>query len=412
MTATRLILGICILFLLSAPAAWGAELSRIACDPSDALNHQPCRASGAARTKPAEGSGAVNAKAIVISFRGLAVPLKVAVDSAKPDAKAPDILRLDFTGKGRFTDAPTVPLKDISTGGGFFQHIYNIQAKFGPETIQADLPGGKVPVIVRGEYFKADQYRHLLLSVGTALQGRCRFGRRVVAVRIIDGDGDLRLGGTWRALGPRLFGGQVTPGDTLAIDTGDGSFTKGVRKFCYGSPVEIDGAWYDVKLAEDGKKITAEPLKVDLGKIQIDHPKWSCLLVGRKYLLRLSGGPAPVTVPADRYMVTKYEQWGPAGAAGRRAYLSCSDLATGAGASVAVTAGKTAKVTLGSPLTASVSITKRSGDMLSLSLVLLDASGRKVSDLQLPNGKQPAAPKVVVKDADGKPIYTCSLEYG
>lgn len=399
MTATRLILCACV--VLSALAAPGAELSRIACDPSEALDHQPCRVSGTARTKPAEGSGTVNTNAIVLSLRGPSVLVKVAVDSVKADAKAPDILRLDFTGKGRFVDAPTVPLKAAQTGGQYFL------ATFGPQEIRAALPGGKVTVTVKGEYLKMGNYRQLSLSVGTALQGQCRFGRRALPVRIIDGDGNLELGDVWRASGR-----SVRPGDTLAIDPGDGSFTKNVRKVCYGSPVEIDGAWYDVKLAEDGKKITAERLKLDLGKIRIEHPKWSCFLVGRKYLLRLSGGPKPVTVPVDQYMVMKYEQWGPAGAAGRRAYLSCSNLATGAAASVAVTAGKTAKVTIGSPLTASVSITKRSGNTLSLSLALVDASGRKVSDLRLPTGKRPPAPKVVVKDADGKPIYTCSLEYG
>ena len=404
MTATRLILAVCV--LAPALAASGAEPVRIACDPSEALGQGmiTISASGTDRTKPAKGSGTVNTHAVVLTLRGPAVPVKVAIDSVKADATAPDVLRLDFSGKGQFAGAPTVPLKAESTGGQYFM------ATFGPQAIRAVLGGDAVPVIISGEYMKMGNYRSLHMSVGTALQGKANFRQRAASVRIIDGDGDLKLGSAWRA-----SSGRVRPGDTLIIDTGDGSFTKSVVKTCYGSPVEIDGAWYDVRLAKNAKTITATPLKLDLGKVRIDHPKWSCMLVGKKYLLWLSGGPKPVTVPADQYVLVRYEQWGPADAAGRRAHLSCNDLEMGASgkiASVAVTGGKTAEVTIGSPLTASITTARRSGGRLSLSLVLVDASGRRVGDLQMANGKRPPAPKVVVRNADGKQVYTCSLEYG
>lgn len=411
MTSTRLIPGMCIMLL--AVGATAGQVTPVACDPSDALDNQPFYSMGGSSSKPAEGSGAVHTKAVVMMFHTPGGRISVAVDSAKPDAKGPDTLRFDFTGKGLFVDAPTMALKPMAGRGpqGYYQ------ATFGPETIQAPLPGGRVPVMVRGQYYKfvqgggatAEAHRQMSLYMGTAVEGKGRFGKRVLPVRIIDGNANLKTGDAWRTVGrsPRV-------GDTLAIDFGDGSFTEDVRKGCYGSPIEVDGVWYSVGLSPDGKKLAVAPIDVKLGKIQIKQPKWSCMLVGKTHLLRLSGGAEPVTVPVDTYMVTRYEQWGAETASGGRAHLSCTDFTTrGADkALVAVTAGKTAKVDVGSPLTASITATPRANGVVSLALSLVDSSGRTVNDLSLGNGRRPTAPKVTVRDAEGKTVYSSSLEYG
>jgi len=399
MTSTRLILGVCI--VLSAVAAPAGEVAPVACDPSAALDYQPRTSVYGMASKPAEGSGAVDAKAVVLMIHSPAGQIAVAVDSAKPDAKAADTLRFDFTGKGQFAGAPTVPIKP-PPGRGY-------QTAFGPQTVQAALPGGTIPVTVHGQYIKSDDFRYMTLHIGTAVQGKGRFGKRVLPVRIIDGNGNLKAGDTWRTSGR-----STRRGDTLAIDLGDGSFTKDVRKACYGSPIEVDGAWYSVGMAADGKTLTVNPIDVKLGKIHIKQPKWSCMLVGQKHLLYLAGGDEPVAVPVDTYLVTRYQQWSTATASGQRAHLKCTDFTTRGAerAMVAVEAGKTAAVEIGSPLTASIHARSRSNGKVSLSLSLTDAAQRSVSSLTLPNGRRPDPPKVTVRDADGKTVYTCALEYG
>ena len=161
MTSTRLILGACI--VLSAVAAPAGEVAPVACDPSAALDYQPFTSAYGMASKPAEGSGAVHAKAVVLMIHSPAGRIAVAVDSAKPDAKAADTLRFDFTGKGRFADAPTVPIKPASGRGDY-------QTAFGPQTIRAAFPGGTIPVTVHGEYTKSDDFRYMVLHIGTAVE--------------------------------------------------------------------------------------------------------------------------------------------------------------------------------------------------------------------------------------------------
>ncbi len=399
MTSTRLILGVCV--VLSTVAAPGGEVTPVACDPSAALDYRPSMSMAGMSAKPAEGSGTVHAKAVVLVVRTAAGQVAVAVDSTKPDATAADTLRFDFTGKGRFAGAPTVAIKPVRGR--------DHQTAFGPATIQAAFPGGPMPVTVSGRYIKSDTFRYMVLSIGTGVQGKGRFGRRELPVRIIDGNGNLKAGDSWRTSGR-----STRTGDTVAVDVGDGSFTKDVRKGCYGSPIEVDGAWYTVGMAADGKTLTVSPTDVKLGKVHIRQPKWSCMLVGEKHLLHLAGGDAPVAVPVDTYLVTRYQQWSEAAAAGERAHLRCTDFTTRGAkrALVAVEAGKTADVEVGAPLTASVVARSRSDGKVSLSLSLTDAAQRTVSSILLPNGRRPTPPKVTIRDAEGKTVYTASLEYG
>jgi hypothetical protein len=416
MTATRLILGLFI--VLSAGVATAGDIRPVAYTPPSGTDDTFCfySSGGASKaSKPAKGSGTVHPKAVVVTLRGSSGrKICVAVDSSKPDAKEPDTLRFDLTGKGRFTGVPTVALIRTMSSRGPMNYY---QARFGPKTIQAALSGRTIPITVRGLYYQrtsdiidtVDPYRQMEIVIGMAVEGKGRFGKRVLPVRIIDSNANLKAGDSWRSVGR-----SARTGDTLAIDTGDGSFTKGVRKGWYGSPIEIDGAWYSVSLDDAGKKLTVAQVDLKLGKIHIKQPKWSCTLVGKKHLLRLTGGPEPVAAPVDSYRVMNYQQWGPPDAKGRRPRLGCRDLGTRDAdkALVAVKAGKTTIVEVGSPLTASIIATPQSNGVVSLALSLLDSSGRTVNDLSLPNGNRPTAPKATVRDATGKTVYSTSLEYG
>ncbi|MBC8372065.1 MAG: hypothetical protein H8E53_00610, partial [Planctomycetes bacterium] len=186
--------------------------------------------------------------------------------------------------------------EDVPGVQGYFR------AAFGPEVIQAALPRGTVPIMVRGEYSRTVHkvgpakppaiFRALYVYIGMAVEGKGRFGKRILPVRVIDGNANWTLGDPWRPSGQ-----DIRRGDTLAIDLGDGSFTKDVRKGCYGSPIEVDGAWYSVSLGETGKELTVAPLDVDLGKILVKHPEWSCMLIGKRNVFHLSGGVEPLVVP-------------------------------------------------------------------------------------------------------------------
>jgi hypothetical protein len=392
--------------LATAIAAWAGELTPVACDSGLALGIQPVYVQGTGFKPGQAGSGLVSSLARVGTISGTGWSFQLAIDSTTTDAKAPDVVRLDFTGKGNFAGAPTAALKPMPSSEGLFR------ATFGPVEIKAVVNGAQVPMMVSGQYINLNsgQYRQLQLTLGTAMQGKCRFGDRELAVRIVDGDNNLQPGNAWQR---RAFGKNVAvvTGDTVAVDLGDGKFAKDVRKACYGSPVEVGGKWYEVTVSQDGKQVSAKQVELASGKIHIDHPKWSCMLIGDKLILPLDGSAEPVAVPAGAYVMRSYEEFSAPNNKGQRAQLTVGIPPAGKSSEVTVEAGKTAQIAIGSPLNATVKAVKQAQQLM-LSLVLTDAGGRPITSLATYDGDRPPMPMVAVKNAAGAQVYQNTLEYG
>ena len=392
--------------LATALAAWAGELTPVACEADLALGIQPVYVQGTGFKPGQAGSGLVSAQARIGSASGTGWSFQLAIDSSTADAKAPDVVRLDFTGKGNFAGAPTAALKPMPSSEGLFR------ATFGPVEVKAAVNGMQVPMMVSGQYINLNsgQYRQLQLTLGTAMHGKCRFGDRELAVRIVDGDNNLQPGNAWQK---RAFGKNVAvvTGDTVAVDLGDGKFAKDVRKACYGSPVEVGGKWYEVTVSQDGKQVSAKQVELASGKVHIDHPKWSCMLIGDKLILPLEGSAEPVAVPAGAYVMRSYEEFSAPNDKGQRARLTVGIPPAGKSSEVTVEAGKTAQIAIGSPLNATVKAVKQAQQVM-LSLVLTDAAGRQITGLATYDGSTPPKPQITVKDAAGAQVYQNTLEYG
>jgi len=392
--------------LATALAAWAGELTPVACEADLALGIQPVYVQGTGFKPGQADSGLVSSLARVGTISGTGWSFQLAIDSSTADAKAPDVVRLDFTGKGKFAGAPTAALKPMPSSEGLFR------ATFGPVEVKAAVNGMQVPMMVSGQYINLNsgQYRQLQLTLGTAMQGKCRFGDRELAVRIVDGDNNLQPGNAWQK---RAFGKNVAvvTGDTVAVDLGDGKFAKDVRKACYGSPVEVGGKWYEVTVSQDGKQVSAKQVELASGKVHIDHPKWSCMLIGDKLILPLEGSAEPVAVPAGAYVMRSYEEFSAPNDKGQRARLTVGIPPAGKSSEVTVEAGKTAQIAIGSPLNATVKAVKQAQQVM-LSLVLTDAAGRQITGLATYDGSTPPKPQITVKDAAGAQVYQNTLEYG
>ena len=400
-----------ILALLTLPSlvlAADGELRPVACPPGLSLDRQSLGAYDRQFIKPKEIAGAVNPHAVVALVRGAALELAIALDSEKPGAKAPNLLRFDFTGKRQFAGKPTVPLKPRPKGeeGG--------QASFGPATIQVDHGGRTVPVSVQGSYSTSDSYRWLTLTLSTALEGRLAFGSKTYAVRVVDGNANLALGDKATVMrdGTRIFG--IQPGDTLAIDTGGGWNTPKMIRAYYGEPVRVDGAWFDVALSPDRKAIHAKPSTARFARLKIAHKKWSVKLAGAKHMVMLEGSNEPVTLPADTYTVVEFVETAASdGGIESRLASGQMDLYRGKAKTFEAPAGKTAELAIGSPLAASIATTVRKQAVL-MDFKLTDAAGLSahVVVAQPQKGLRQPTPAVEVRDPLGKSVHTGKFEYG
>ena len=397
--------GVCMVLVLAGSlcAAVG-DLTPVAVEADPAMSDVSFVGQHDSFAKRKAGDGTVNEHAMITTLRrsdgarGMGFSVKVAIDSRSADAKSPDVIRFDWTGKGKFGDN-LVPLKALTTKGSF-------NARVGPATVEATIGGKTFPVHVAGSYYKSGTFRYIRLRFGTGLEGSCRFGDKVLRVRIVDGNGNLRCGDP--AL-PNVKSGKprgILPGDLLRIDGG-----KGAQTVFYGQRVQVDGTWYAVKVAHEKRKIAAAAVDVKTGRVRVRHEKWSATLVGTNHLLKLSGGSEAIDVPVDQYVVVDYDERRPE--ANDQARLVCygREARLGRAKLFDVAAGKVTELAIGSQLIGSVKVSTV-GRTRRLSLVLTDQSGATVGSLSASNGRRPPAPQVKIYDSSGAIVHTGKMEYG
>ena len=381
--------------------------------------------------KPADGAGTISRSAMVATVKATGEgqeldpatmdamtarrmllkaamsSIQVAVDSSKADSKAPDVVRFDFSGQGKFDKDLAVPLK--ADQGGW---------TFGPKTLQVKRGGKTLPVSVQGRYVKVDAtdevtLREIQVTVLAGVQGDVKFGDKTHAVRLVDANGNFNFNDAAR---PMEKGGQVvaiTPGDTIAIDTGDGKFGPSTQLFPYGQPVRVDGKWYKVSLVKG--TISAQSVNLPPATVKVNAPEWACKLASQSGVLYLRGAKEPVEVPAGDYFILDYDVLGTAGnspAGAPRPMFSGRGQSVVAGEvkPVSLAAGKEALLPIGAPLKAGVTSKQSEGDVV-FSFALADCGGHVVGGV-IGNKGTPPPPKISVVDASGKEVYQNTLEYG
>lgn len=358
--------------------------------------------------KPGPDACTVHKGAIVATLPFRDGHMKLAIDATSAEASLPDVLRLDFTGEGRFHDAPTVPIKADHRGDW-------LHCRAEAETITVELDGQSLPVTIGRFYYRKPTRgaRYLRLQLSTVAEGTCRFGDKEYAVRLIDGNNNLRLGD---ALAVERVDGRVRHifnGDTVAIDTERSGFNggRGVRVLL-GHRAKVDGQWYEIEVSEDGRNISAERVKPEMAELVIDHDEWRATLCGVMYEVQLSGGRTPVKLPADDYSVIRFSQFKPMENGRVKAELQVNGYIPGRLGFFEALGGETTSVKIGEPLTARATFHKQGPtDQYWFQAELSDAGNHGVTHVSLGGGRRPPAPRIDFFAGD-ESIGQLSLEYG
>jgi len=342
--------------------------------------------------------GLVNEHSVVGDLRGAASGVAVAIDSAKPDAKQPDVIRVDFTGKGNFKNAATATIKMRPAQRNVTMGV------IGPELMTAKIGGRSVPVTVSGTYWKQAERRGLSLMMSAGVEGECKFGSKTYPIRVIDGNGNLKFAD---ALKPPFRPSSMMPFDKVVVAT-DGKFSTASATSYIGQPIFVDGKLYTVSVAN--MKAKASPMKSAGGKVKVDAARWSCTLIGKKYFVTLNGGKDPIVVPPDEYVTANYTVYTGADPRKRSAIIRGYGSYRG-GKSFTVAAGRTVDVQLGAPIEATVMSSVRSGKVR-INLMMKDPLGGRISSIVTSEGRRPPPPSIDVIDKAEKIVYTAKLAYG
>ncbi|MBT3201722.1 MAG: hypothetical protein HN350_17610 [Phycisphaerales bacterium] len=355
-------------------------------------------------------SGTINDEAGITRIFSDSLSLAVAVDSVKPDAERPDMVRLDFSGQGKFAGAPSFSLKQIPSAT---RPEFGISVSvFGPTAVTVQHDGKKIPVFVEGVCsLRDDIVKTMRISVGVVAGGACRFGDKTYGVRVIASDCLLGVNNApeiddsgMGSSGPGLQDNNPDAADVVMIDTSGAVFKNASVRATLGQLAYVDGKWYCVSVSKDGSKISAKQIAAETGAVSIAHDKWSAVLIGQKHTLSVFGGKAPVFVPADKYVIRRYRE------SEKNAVLTAAatQRSESSGLSFTVFKGKTASLKIGSPLAVKLKCDPM-GSGYEFGISLQDACGLDAS-VTLPG--LPAAPVVKITSPQGKEIHSGTMEYG
>jgi hypothetical protein len=371
--------------------------------------------SGAADVKPAPADcGTVNPAAKVITLRLGEGTLLVALDSAKADDKVLDVIKVDTTGKGKFTADASLPIKWMSGADGAGS------GNAGPATVKLTHDGREVPVTLRGYVMRdtSGGITSLFLRGAVSLEGACAFGDKIHTVRFVDVTGNLRMDDALKFAVKDGAPVAPMPGDMVMIDPAPGA--RGTPSAMVGSPVRVDGTWYDLALSADQKKVTATPLKGPFGKLKFNADTWTAMLLCGDRLFMLMDVKDAVEMPAGKYILAQgmFSKGG--------VMIGCSDQARfmqGKAEAFEIAAGKTVEDFMGPPFTGRVEVTG-AGDTRTLTPSITDAHGLTVSNIMVMprpddasgkaavvEGRPPSAGSIEITTADGKSVYSAALVF-
>ena len=398
--------------LAIATAAEAGEATRVASTPAFAIRGYHFVTS--TFTQAPEGSGTVHPQAVVAKFANAPVVFSVAIDTADPSARLPEVVRFDFAGSGNYAKAASLPFREVT------EDPSGVACAIGPDTLRVTVGGKEIPVSVRGSYWRpVDGPRRLTLDLCTAIQAKVSFGETSHEVQVVDADGNLRPGDKVQPLirGSGVAG--MTGGDTLIVDLSDGSFSGNLLVGFYGQPIRLDDGWYDVSLSEDGSRITAKKLDISSGKLRIANDNWEGVFISDKYVMVYFDVAAgqPVDIPVGRYAVKRYRQRFGTGERPRgRVVVETPSrnegpfLLSGRELSFAVPVGRIVDVSIGAPLTVTAAATKGEGGTYALSAKITDASGSENVWVNNPEGDSPDV-FIRILDAAGNEVDKVKLDY-
>jgi len=312
--------------------------------------------------KPRPGCGTVKPNAVVVHAQHNGLIISMALDATSESSLSYDVLRVDLTGKGDFTNAinigRTCLIRDLVE--------HTIHSGFDAEELSLVVGGRKVPASLHANYVEGDNWRSLAVNLRTSAIGRCIIGGRLRTIVLHDTNHNLRID---RPNGPS------GPDELDYIEVPLGRWSACAAAF-YGHALMIDNELYDIVISPDGNSISSKKYEGPRGMLKIDHPFWTMLFVGDKSRYMIAGGTEPVPLPIGKYKVLSYREHS-LGDPNNPHHVVCSDVYVGdPSPEIEIREGQTTSLQIGSPVVAKL-IPTVTGGTVTFQYTERDAAGMK-----------------------------------
>lgn len=180
--------------------------------------------------------------------------------------------------------------------------------------------------------------------------------------------------------------------------------------------IRFEGAYYDVKVAADGRSVRITPSTARVGTLALPADVESATLTGPEFAVFVTNQDQRAELPAGRYSVDAciYRTNGVKVWVGGRTPDGVIDVKPDHADPLRVGPPFEMRVTCepARPTDALVSVPGSPGHEMSISLSLFDGAGRRVRGLQDAYGKRPPPPRFKIVDQAGKTVLNESFEYG
>jgi len=407
------------------------------------------RSSWADTPKPTDDvpSGAEGVEAIGAAFWPPNAPhekRQVILTKSSAEQKRYDRLYVDKNGNGRFESDECYDISRAAGAVSVVQHTPTVcTAKIHP-LVWTGREGTSVCwTELRVQH--ADGRVSLFWTLATCMMAEMPFGDRRVRVALCPFESTGRYDRGVALVYTRGFGQvpTVSRGCRLLLDLdANGRFDKpaldpravGPESRLLTRFIRVEGRFYELTVAPDGRSVRATPVKPETGTLSIPAQVERAQLIGPAFATVVRGSDGPVELPVGRYSIASYvygkgQDLRPARASSRparprsRARRSKPEpgfwcLSLEPKATVEIKAGQTTSPRLGPPLTLKVSYDtwrgpkkRRATRRIGVGVGLVDCAGRHVIKVWTGPGRL-LPRRVNVIDQTGRTVLKPRLTYG
>ncbi len=195
--------------------------------------------------------------------------------------------------------------------------------------------------------------------------------------------------------------------------TGSDAFGLGPERMQTTRLQRVDGAYWEVAVAPDGRSVRVTPASPEVGTLAIPEGIASGSVLGPEFGACIREGDKALELPVGCYLLVRYQYCTSAASFTARDYYMA--------ACFEIRPGQTTSLEAGPPLQMKITHRairsgprrgRRSSEQVGISLAMQDCAGRPLLSAQTDKGRKPSPPRFKILSPSGRKVLDAAFKYG